>query len=263
MLLVLDMGNTDIKIGVFQNKQLIERFHIATDLKKSSDEYYATISSIFVAAKLDIALIEGAILASVVPPLTGVIVKTIESLFNVTPLIVGPGTKTGLKINIDHPNELGSDLVIDAVSVKERYGYPAIIIDLGTANKIMALDKNGDFVGVSFTVGIRTGVESLSSSTAQLPQVSLKKPSKILGKNTADSINSGAIYGTKALLRGLMIMIEEELGYETKHILTGGYAKLLFDNLKVPLDIIYDQDLSLHGLRLIYNRNHGGEDHKK
>ncbi len=257
MLLVIDLGNSEVKFGIFLKEELKHRFQVSTDLNKSVDEYDAALASIIKNKNIDISKINGVIISSVVPPLSSVFKKLIKTRLNIDPLFIGPGVKTGLKIKIDHPNELGADLVADAVSVKERYGYPAIIIDLGTANKIIALDKNGHFIGATFTPGVKAGVNALISSTAQLPKVSLVKPSKILGKNTPDSINAGAIYGNYAMLKGLIEMIEAELGYECKRVLTGGAAHLFYEDGNLPSNLIFDENLALHGLRLIYEKNVG------
>ncbi|MFA5421218.1 MAG: type III pantothenate kinase [Bacilli bacterium] len=252
MLLTVDVGNTLIAFGVFQDSHIVATFKTATDVKKSLDEYVATFETFVQYRRLDRTQFNGAIISSVVPHLTEVIKTAVLSTFGVESLILTPGLKTGLPILIDHPNELGSDLVADAVGGIAQYGAPLIIADLGTAIKIMAIDEKGAFVGTIFYPGLYVAVEALIGRAAQLSRVSLSQPKKVIGKNTRDSMNAGAIYGTVGLIKGLIAHFEQELGYETRHILTGGDAFYVKDLLT---DFIYDEFLILDGLRVIYERN--------
>jgi len=252
MLLTVDVGNTLIAFGVFKESHLVATFKTATDVKKSLDEYVSTIETFIQFRRLDKTKLKGAIISSVVPILTEVIKEAVVSSFGVEVIILTPGLKTGLPILIDHPNELGSDLVADAVGAIAKYGVPLTIVDLGTAIKIMAINDKGAFVGVAFYPGLYVAVDALIGRAAQLSRVSLSRPIKVIGKNTKDSMNAGAIYGTAGLISGLLTRFEEELGYKTKHVLTGGDAIYVKDLL---VDFIYDEFLVLDGLRVIFERN--------
>ena len=252
MLLTIDVGNTLIAFGVFDKTQLVATFKTATDSKKSLDEYVSTIETFMQFRKLDKKLFRGAIISSVVPILTEVIKAAVFSAFELEVVILNPGLKTGLPILIDHPNELGSDLVADSVGAIAKYGTPLIIVDLGTAIKILAIDTKGAFVGATFYPGLYVAVDALIGRAAQLSRISLTRPKKVIGKNTRDSMNAGAIYGTVGMINGLLLHFEKELGYQTRHVLTGGDAIYVKDLLP---DFIYDEFLILDGLRVIYEKN--------
>ncbi len=255
MILCVDMGNTDIKIGVFKDDKVLSTFRTATDKKKSSDEYELILSSFMSDKKYKKEDFRGGILASVVPSLTIALKEAIEASFGVTPLIVGKGLKNGLSIRIDNPNELGADLVADAVGAIHQFGYPVLIADLGTATKICVVDKVGAFVGCVFAPGLKLSVSALIGGTAQLPEITLEQPKKIIGKNTPDAMNSGAIYGTSAMIKALSEDIEKELGYPCKRVLTGGYGRFFKDSLRDSFNFI--PDLALQGLLKIYQKNEG------
>lgn len=253
MILCIDMGNTDITLGFFEQSELAYTFRTATDLKKSRDEYAAIFNQLVALKPIDIQKLEGAILSSVVPSLTRTIVDAVFLSFSLETKLVGSRLKTGLPIRIDNPAELGADLVADSVGALNAHGFPALIVDLGTATKIFVVDKNAAFIGAVIFPGIKVSVKALVGSTSQLFDVSMERPEKILGKNTADSMNSGAIYGTAEMIRGLSYQIEHELGYPLKRILTGGYAHLVKDLL--TNDYIYDPNLVLEGLYVLYKKN--------
>jgi len=259
MLLTVDVGNTLIAFGVFEQSRLVASFKTATDIKKSLDEYVSTIETFIQFRKIDKSAFRGAIISSVVPFLTEVMREALRLSFKLESIILTPGLKTGLPILIDHPNELGSDLVADAVGAIAKYGSPLIIVDLGTAIKLLAIDHKGAFVGATFYPGLYVAVDALIGRAAQLSRVSLSRPKKVIGKNTKDSTNAGAIYGTASMIDGLVKKFEEELGYPTKHILTGGDAIYVKDLLA---DFIYDEILLLDGLRVIYERNEARKNEK-
>lgn len=252
MLLTIDIGNTLINLAVYQKEELLYTFETKSDVDKSLDEYIAIFSSFYEFRKLHDEKISEAIISSVVPLLTNVILKAIKIVCGVSALVLGPGVKTGLPILIDHPLELGSDLVAVSVGAIAKYGKPLIIIDLGTAIKVIAINKDGAFVGAAFYPGLYVGVSALIKSAAQLLSVSLVPPKKVIGKNTLDATNSGALYGTSEMIKGLALRFEEELGYQTKHILTGGDAKYIKDLLP---DFIYDSKVVHLGLKEIYQKN--------
>lgn len=255
MVLLLDLGNTNLYVGVYRDDKLLYDYRTYSDVNKSSDEYKAIIKEFLQANDLHRSDFEGAILSSVIPSLTLTICNSIEKLFGFKCMVVGNKLKTGLSIRIDNPSELGSDLVCDAIGAKHRYGTPVLIADLGTASKIMAVDKNGNFVGVTISPGINLSMKALSNGAAQLMDVSLIAPESIIGKNSADSINSGLIYGTIAMVEGLCEKIEKEFGYNFKRVLTGGYAEIVKNH--IDKRFMFDADLILEGLYQIYLKNVG------
>lgn len=251
--LMIDIGNTTINCGIYNDGLLLIKYSTSTDRNKTFDEYLYTFSNFKKQNNLDDATLNGALISSVVPILTNIIQEVIFKLFGVKAMILGPGLKTGLPIRIDDPSSLGGDLVSDGVAAKEKYGYPIIIVDLGTANKILLVDKTGAFCGGIFTPGLVVSINALVSSTSLLNSVSLVKPKKVIGKNTSDSMNSGAIFGTYHSIVGLVNDIEKEIGYSCKKVLTGGNSFYLKDLLK---DYIYDPTLTLDGILAIYLRNY-------
>lgn len=252
MILILDLGNTNLYIGIYQNGTLINEYRADSDLKRSADMYYHMLSELLKRLDYSPNQFEGAILSSVIPSLTYSLAGAVEKLIKKQCLVLGNGLKTGLSIRIDNPNELGADLVADSVGAINKYGAPCIICDLGTANKLLVIDENRNFVGCTISPGIITAGKALTSGAAQLIDISYKAPKKVIGKNSPDSLNSGAIYGTIAMINGLTDMIEKELGYPTKHILTGGNANLIQKHLS---NFIYDTSLILDGLYYIYLKN--------
>lgn len=259
MILCVDMGNTDITVGIYADDRLITTFRTATDKKKSSDEYERLLSDFVVNKKLLQENFTGAILCSVVPSLTSTVKKAIAAAFEVEPLIVGKGVKNGLAIRTDNPSEMGADLVADSVGGIVAYGYPLLIADLGTATKLMVIDKSGALIGAVITPGLKLSVMALVGATAQLPDISLERPKKIIGKNTSDSMNSGAIYGTSEMIKGLASEMEKELGYPCKRVVTGGFSSFVKDLLE---DFTFNPNLILDGLLAIYQKNEVKKDEK-
>ncbi|MBE6133000.1 MAG: type III pantothenate kinase [Erysipelotrichaceae bacterium] len=252
MVLVLDLGNTNIYLGIFENGQLIHEFRKHTDLHRSSDEYVEVFKSFFLTHNIDTTSFEGGIISSVVPSLTTTLKSAIEYLINKPCLVVGKGVKTGLSIKIDNPSELGCDLVCDCVGAVSKYPLPLIIADLGTANKILVVDSQGAFIGCTISVGLKLGIKSLTNNAAQLMDVSLLAPKKVIGKNSQDSLNSGAIYGTVSMIEGMAKRIENELNVECNKVITGGNAILIKDYID---GFVYDPTLILEGLYRIYEKN--------
>lgn len=261
MVLLLDLGNTNLYCGVYLEGKLVCDFRTHSDVNKSSDEYRHIIKDFLFAYSLKTSDFEGAILSCVVPTLTNVVKMAVERLLNVKCLVVSKNLKTMLPIRIDNPNELGSDLVCDSVGAKVRYGNGLIIVDLGTANKLLVIDKDGNFVGCVITPGLKISMKALSASAAQLMDTSLVAPSKIIGKNSSDSINSGIIYGTIKMIDGLCDDIEKEVGYKLKRIVTGGNSYLITDHIKD--NYIYDNNLIFEGLYQIYLKNKGDLKYEK
>ena len=250
MILTLDLGNTDLFIGVIDDDKVIETYRTSTDIHKSGDEY-AFILKTFLKKHIENDDIEGIICSSVVPPLNLNLKMAIKRLFNKELLFVQSGLKTGLPIRIDNPNELGADLVCDCVGAIAKYGYPIVSVDLGTASKILVVDKNGAYIGGTISAGIKISIEALARKTANLSETSLDVPTKIINKNTIDCINAGTILGEKIMIEGIVNKMEEELGYKVKRVVTGGYSHIM-----PKLDgFTYDYDLVHFGLAIIYRKN--------
>lgn len=251
MILVVDCGNTAITFATYQHKQRKDSFHILTDVNMSIDEYVAKLTPIFL--RFQLSHIEACLISSVVPSLSSIIQDVIFQLTNCHPKLFGKGFKTGLPIQIDHPSELGSDLVIDGLQAMTRYGYPCIIADLGTATKFIGIDAQGKLVGVSILPGFMIAYQALIGKASQLMDITLKRPSKILGKNTPDSISSGMIIGHEQMIWSMFLAIEKELHHPCKKILTGGYAHYVQPGMNE--DVIFDEHLNVDGLFTVYEKN--------
>jgi type III pantothenate kinase len=253
MILAIDIGNTNITIGGFYGEEMRFVARISTDATKTADEYSSQILHMLSLYGLDRAEVCGAIISSVVPPLTAIMSKAIKTVYGVESLLVGPGIKTGIGIHCDNPASVGADLICACVAAHYLHGSPSLIIDMGTATKMMVVDKSGAFIGVSIMPGVMMGLLGLSSGTAQLPQVSLDAPSRVIGKNTADCMKSGAIYGNAAMLDGMIDRFNEEYGEPLPVIATGGYSHAIIKHCKHKIEL--DDDLVLRGLHIIYKKN--------
>lgn len=256
MYLLLDLGNTNLYAGVYHNGSLVKEYRTYSDLNRSSDGYYDLFNLFFKQNNFDSKDFKGAILSSVVPSLTSEIVEAVERLINQKCLVVGPKVKSGLPIRIDNPNELGADLVADSVGALSKYGPGLVIVDLGTANKYLAVDHHGAFIGCVITPGIKLSMQALVKGAAQLMDISFIAPKKVIGKNSQDSLNSGSIYGTVAQIEGIVNKMEQEMEKPVIKILTGGNAILIQEHLK-NRGYIYEKSLILEGLYQIYLRNEG------
>ena len=253
MILAIDIGNTNIVMGGFVDGELSFVTRIATNPNKTEDEYATKIKSILALHQVDKHDIEGAIISSVVPPLNRVMQKAIKIVYGVEPIMVAPGLKTGINIACDNPSTVGADLIVACVAGHHLYGSPCIIVDMGTATKIMVVDKTGAFIGVSILAGVSISLKALSSGTAQLPQISLEAPKSAIGKNTIDCMQSGAVYGNAAMLDGMIDRFNEELGAELPVIATGGFSSIIVPHCKH--DITLDENLLLKGLYILYQKN--------
>ncbi len=253
MLLALDLGNTNIKIGVFKGETLKMESRIATDRSKMEDQYAVELLDILRLYGMDCRGFRGAIISSVVPPLTKTISRAVEKVTGVDPMIVGPGTKTGMDIRIDNPAQLGADLLVGAVAAVSQYGCPCIIWDLGTATTVSVVDGEGLFRGGAIMAGVGASLESLVSRASQLPRISLEAPEVVIGTNTVESMQSGAVYGTASMIDGMSERIENELGSEAAVVITGGLGREIAPNCRKK--VIYDDSLLLMGLHIIYERN--------
>lgn len=253
MILVIDIGNTNIVVGGITGQQTFFIERMATDWKRTELEYAITLKNVLELYHIDAQSIEGGIISSVVPALTGTVKLATEKLLRKSVKVVGPGLKNGLRIQTDNPAQLGSDQVGNAVAALAEYKPPLIIIDMGTATTVSVVNKEGAYIGCLIMPGLKISTDSLVNSTAQLTQISLDIPKRLIGSNTIDCMKSGAIYGHASALDGLISRIEEELGQSCTVVATGGLASLV-----VPLckrQIILEDDLLLKGLQIIYYKN--------
>ena len=253
MILAFDIGNTNTVIGGFDGDELSFVATVATNLQKTSDEYASTLRGILSLHQIELEKIEGAIISSVVPPLNATMKKALRVALNIEALLVGPGVKTGLNIHCDVPSSVGSDLICASAAASKIYGFPVLVIDMGTSTNIMAVDKKGTFIGVSIAPGVNVSLKALTENTAQLPQISLEAPRSVIGKNTADSMRSGVIFGTACMLDGMIDRFNSELGGSIKVISTGEFAESIVPHCQ--REITLDPYLTLKGLNLIYKKN--------
>lgn len=254
MLLAVDIGNTNITIGIYKEDSLILVLRAATDRAKTPDQYAVELSSMLHIHNADGFSFKGAIISSVVPELTSAIKDAIKTVTGQTALLIGPGVKTGLNIRIDNPAQLGADLVAGAVGALGKYELPCLVLDMGTANKISVLDSKGNYRGCTISAGVKISLNALSSGTSQLPAIPLEAPHSAIGTNTIDSMQSGTVLGAAAMIEGLCARLEEDLGEEVKTIVaTGGISGDIIRYCR--LDIIHDPDLILDGLKFIFNKN--------
>lgn len=253
MNLCIDVGNTTIGVGFFKEEQLFKRLSFTVDTKKTSDEYISVIERTLKDLSLDAKQIDRIIFSSVVPSVNDELISAVKAIFNKEPLLIAPGVKTGLPVHVDNPSEVGNDLIAVMVGAKEKYGYPCLITDLGTATKVLLIDKSGAFVSCMIMPGMALSVSALTNRAALLHEISIKTPKSVMAKNTVDAINAGVTYGHADMIDGIITRYENELGYKCKHILTGGSAIYLKDILKN--EFVYDETLCLEGLNRILIRN--------
>ena len=253
MILAVDIGNSNIVIGCFENETILFEEWISTTLNSTAIEYTVIIKTILELNHLDASCIDGAIISSVVPSVTHTVRHAISRLTGSDALVIGPGIRTGLKIQLDNPAQLGSDRVAEAVAAIRYYTAPLIIIDMGTATTISVIDEKESFRGGMIYPGMLVSLESLTSQTSQLPHISLDPPRKVIGTNTIDCMKSGIIYSTAAAIDGVADRIEQELGAPCTLISTGGYADQVIPYCR--RDVIMDEQLLLKGLMIIYNKN--------
>ena len=253
MILAIDIGNSNIVLGCIEKGTILFEARIATDPIKTSDQYCVELKSVLDLFEIRVSDIEGSIISSVVPQVFNSVRTAALKLTKKPCKTVGPGLKTGLDIKIDNPSQAGSDLIVAAVAAIEEYGKPLIIIDMGTATTMTVVDQKGSFIGGSIHPGVKLSLNALTNGAAQLPGVSLDRPKHVIGRNTVDCIRSGIMLGTAAMLDGMIDRMQEELGYHTRVIATGGIAQFV-----VPLcthEITLDKNLLLKGLHLLYEKN--------
>lgn len=253
MILAVDIGNTNIVIGVVDAKKTYFIERLTTTIGKTNLEYAITLKSILEIFHIEPRQLEGAIISSVVPPLNRTIMEAIRKITGISAKLVGSGMKTGLNILMDNPRSVGSDMIVNSVGALNEHEPPIIIIEMGTATTMSVIDKDGRYIGGAILPGLRVSMDTMSSSTAQLPRISLDTPKKVIGKNTIDCMRSGIIYGNAAMIDGMLTRIETELGQSATIIATGGIAKVI-----LPLcshEIIYDGALLMKGLLTLYEKN--------
>jgi type III pantothenate kinase len=253
MLLAIDIGNTNVTLGVFENEQLYATWRIATDVNQMPDEYGIWLVNLLRHRNLATSDITKIALCSTVPPLTPIFVELFEKYFEISPLVVGAGVKTGVRIRMDNPREVGPDRIANAAAAHHLYGGPAIIADLGTATTFDVVSREGDYIGGAIATGIGTAAEALFRRAAALPRVELVHPQQTIGSNTIAAMQSGIVFGYVGLVEGLVARIQKELPEKATVIATGGYAELIAKETNV-IDKV-NRDITLIGLRLIYLMN--------
>ncbi|MDP4182189.1 MAG: type III pantothenate kinase [Bacillota bacterium] len=254
MILVMDVGNTNIVLGVYEGKKLLNHWRMGTDKEKTSDEFGMFMMSLFNQEKLEVNKIEAVIIASVVPPIMYSLEHAIRKYFKMEPIIVGPGIKTGINIKYENPREVGADRIVNAVAALEIYGAPMIVIDFGTATTFCAINSKGDYLGGVICPGIKVSVEALFQKAAKLPRIELVKPEHIIGRTTIGNMQSGIIYGYVGQVDYIVKRIKKEMKEDNiKVIATGGLARLISSESEAIDEI--NGFLTLEGLRIIYERN--------
>ena len=253
MLLAIDIGNTNIVIGVIQEDEILFKARIATDRLRTSDQYGVEIRNMLEFFNIRKEDVTDCIIASVVPPVFNSVYTGVIKMIGKQPMVVGPGLKTGLNIHVDIPSQVGSDRIVAAVAALAEYEAPLVLIDMGTATTIEVVEPDNVYMGGMIFPGVMVSLDSLTSRAAQLPGISLDKPKNIIGKNTVDCMRSGMMYGTASMLDGVIDRIAEELGHSSTIIATGGMAQFITPLCKH--EIILEKELLLKGLNAIYKKN--------
>ncbi|ADG04879.1 type III pantothenate kinase [Kyrpidia spormannii] len=253
MLLTMDVGNTNIVLGVYKGRDLLYHWRMATAREKTEDELGMMIKSLFADQGVSVSDIDGVVISSVVPPLMLALDRMSKKYFHKKPLIIGPGIRTGLPIKIENPKEVGADRIVNCVGAIELYGPPLVIVDFGTATTFDVVNERGEYLGGPIAPGIAISVEALFQRAAKLPRIELVKPDHVLGRNTIDMMQSGVIYGFVGQVDGLVTRIRRELGLPFRVIATGGLAELISSESETIEEV--NPYLTLHGLRIIWERN--------
>ena len=253
MILAIDIGNSNIVIGGVEGDEIVFEARLRTEATKTSDQYCVDLKILMDVNKIAQDSIEGIIMASVVPQVLNSMQTAVKKLTGKNCLVVGPGLKTGLNILIENPSQTGADLVVGSVAALREHKPPMIIVDMGTATTMVALDKNGALIGGCICPGVKISMDALTERTALLPGLQLDQPKKAIGRNTIDCMRSGIMMGTACMLDGMVQRMEEELGSKATVIVTGGIGKFIVPMCRTPM--IYDKDLLLKGLAALYRDN--------
>lgn len=253
MILVIDVGNTNTVLGVYRGEELIGHWRVASDRSKTSDEFGILYKSLLLNEGIDSKEIQRVIISSVVPPLVTTLEKVAQNYFNVTPHVVGPGTKTGMNIKMDNPKEVGADRIVNAVAANHLYGGPLIIVDFGTATTFCAVNSNGDYLGGAIAPGIGIATDALFARASKLPRIELVKPEKVIGKNTVAGMQAGIIYGYIGQVDGVVSRMQKELGEKVTVVATGGLASLIGPESET-IEIV-NPLLTLQGLLILDKMN--------
>ena len=256
MILTIDIGNSNIVLGGVEGDDIVFEARLRTDATKTSDEYCIDLKMILEVYGVKAQEIEGSIIGSVVPQVLNSVQTAIKKLTGKAALVVGPGLKTGLNIRIENPSQTGADLVIGAVAALREHKPPMIIVDMGTATTIMVLDNDGAFIGGAIAPGVKISLDALTDRTALLPGLQLDQPKRAIGRNTIDCMRSGIMMGAACMLDGMVERMEEELGAKATVVATGGIARFVTPMCKTPM--IYDKDLLVKGLAILYRENKRG-----
>lgn len=254
MLLAIDVGNTNIKYGVFNGDQLVASFRVSSRLSRTADEYGSVLVNLLSTKGISKQDINGVIISSVIPSLNYTICHMCEYFFGITPIMIGPGVKTGLKLKADNPKEVGADIIVNSVSAFKKYGGPVVVIDFGTATTFDVVSKDFELLGVIIAPGIKTSLEGLVSNTAQLPMIELDAPKTVIGKNTKHCMQSGIIFGFAGLVDNILYKIKKELKLDDINVVaTGGLGEIIAKEVKSIKTV--DRRLTLDGLNMIYKLN--------
>ena len=253
MILAIDVGNTNIVLGCIDEGKIVNVVRIHTDTRETEAEYTIKLKEILYAYGMDLNSVDGAILSSVVPPVTEAIRRAVRQLTGIDCMVVGPGMKTGMNVRVDDPGTVAGDLIVGGVAAIHYYGMPAIVLDLGTATTATVIDENGSFRGGAIMPGVKLSYAALAAGTSLLPEISITPPGKCIATNTVDCMRSGAVFGTAAMIDGLIDRMEEELGMKCTIVATGGLASSIISCCRH--EIVCDDDLLLKGMWYLYEKN--------
>ncbi len=252
MLLALDAGNTNVTVGVFDGRRLVAHWRLRTVHDQTADEWGILLRNLFALSSIDLARVDGIIVASVVPPLDSSLALMARRYFATDAVFVTHATDTGLRICYDNPSEVGADRIVNGVAAFQKYGGPCVVVDLGTAITFDAISAHAEYLGGIISAGIGIAVEGLFAKTARLPLVDVREPEKLIGTNTVGSMQSGLYYGAIAVIDGILERLIAEMGPQTRIVATGGQARLVVSGSRYLKEV--DEDLTLEGLRIVWER---------